>query len=202
MPEPSPLWRPDRYDRYLDWTLERGTTANGVFGAKLMWGYLGDFATLRVVPNPRVGRMSIGGRLAESSGGWIEYDIVNPESGAVQPKASFVVQIDAQRLGLRGLKLNLNSLGTPESRRAYRDLLVTYFRSHEARLDADLRTFDELTDGRGIMIYGQQEVVKDLVAAGELIVAQNPTVKAAWDLTVKAIAVRRGALSVMPALRR
>jgi methyl-accepting chemotaxis protein len=33
---------------------------------------------------------------APGAGGWIEYDIVNPESGAVQPKASFVVQIDAQ----------------------------------------------------------------------------------------------------------
>ena len=45
-PEPNPLWRPDRYDRYLEWALEQGTTENGVFGAKLMWGYLGDFATL------------------------------------------------------------------------------------------------------------------------------------------------------------
>ncbi|MET0685147.1 MAG: Stf0 family sulfotransferase [Solirubrobacteraceae bacterium] len=46
MPEPSPLWQPDAYERYLEWTLEQGTTPNGVFGAKLMWGYLGDFATL------------------------------------------------------------------------------------------------------------------------------------------------------------
>jgi signal transduction histidine kinase len=34
---------------------------------------------------------------APGAGGWIEYDIVNPESGAVQPKASFVVQIDEQQ---------------------------------------------------------------------------------------------------------
>jgi histidyl-tRNA synthetase len=40
-------------------------------------------------------------------------------------------------LGITRVKLQLNSLGTAESRRAYRDLLVTYFRSHEARLDAD-----------------------------------------------------------------
>jgi signal transduction histidine kinase len=33
---------------------------------------------------------------APGEGGWIEYDIVNPETGAVQPKASFVVQIDDQ----------------------------------------------------------------------------------------------------------
>jgi len=44
--EPSPLWRPEHYDEYLAWALEEGTTPNGVFGAKLMWGYLGDFADL------------------------------------------------------------------------------------------------------------------------------------------------------------
>jgi LPS sulfotransferase NodH len=45
-PDPSPLWSPETYDRYLAWALEQGTTPNGVFGAKLMWGYLDDFATL------------------------------------------------------------------------------------------------------------------------------------------------------------
>jgi LPS sulfotransferase NodH len=43
---PSPLWHPETYDRYLAWALGEGTTPNGVFGAKLMWGYLGDFAEL------------------------------------------------------------------------------------------------------------------------------------------------------------
>src|SRR3954453_1951322 len=38
--EPNPLWDPATYDRYLKWALEAGTTENGVFGAKLMWGYL------------------------------------------------------------------------------------------------------------------------------------------------------------------
>jgi LPS sulfotransferase NodH len=45
-PQPSPLWHPETYDRYLAWAFEEGTTPNGVFGAKLMWGYLGDFAEL------------------------------------------------------------------------------------------------------------------------------------------------------------
>jgi LPS sulfotransferase NodH len=45
-PTPNELWRPEAYDRYLEWVLARGTTPNGVFGAKLMWGYLGDFADL------------------------------------------------------------------------------------------------------------------------------------------------------------
>jgi trehalose 2-sulfotransferase len=43
---PNPLWHPETYDRYLTWAREEGTTPNGVFGAKLMWGYLGDLAQL------------------------------------------------------------------------------------------------------------------------------------------------------------
>jgi histidyl-tRNA synthetase len=42
-----------------------------------------------------------------------------------------------RRLGIERVKLNINSLGTPESRNAYREKLVAYFRGHEARLDAD-----------------------------------------------------------------
>jgi histidyl-tRNA synthetase len=42
-----------------------------------------------------------------------------------------------QRLGIEGLSLQVNSLGTPESRRAYRAHLVEYLRAHESQLDAD-----------------------------------------------------------------
>jgi len=50
-PQRSPLWSRAAYDRYLDWALDAGTTPNGVFGAKLMWGYFGDFVSLlRNVP--------------------------------------------------------------------------------------------------------------------------------------------------------
>ncbi len=46
-PQPrSPLWSRTAYDRYLDWTMEQGTTENGVFGAKMMWNYFGDFVSL------------------------------------------------------------------------------------------------------------------------------------------------------------
>src|ERR1700752_5429695 len=45
-----------------------------------------------------------------------------------------------ERLGIApGLRLEINSLGTPESRRAYRERLVGYLRAHEAQLDADSR---------------------------------------------------------------
>jgi histidyl-tRNA synthetase len=40
-------------------------------------------------------------------------------------------------LGLDGLVLELNSLGTPESRRAYRALLVGHFSAHRDQLDED-----------------------------------------------------------------
>ena len=42
-----------------------------------------------------------------------------------------------KRLGVERVELNLNSLGTPESRRTYRERLVDYFSAHKARLDAD-----------------------------------------------------------------
>jgi LPS sulfotransferase NodH len=53
-PPRSPLWSRSAYDRYLEWVLEAGTTDNGVFGAKLMWGYFGDFVSLvRNIPEYR-----------------------------------------------------------------------------------------------------------------------------------------------------
>ena len=42
-----------------------------------------------------------------------------------------------QRLGIEGLRLQINSLGTPECRREYRARLVDYLGAHHARLDAD-----------------------------------------------------------------
>ena len=53
-PQRSPMWSRTAYDRYLAWATDAGTTPNGVFGAKLMWGYLGDFTSLlRNIPEYR-----------------------------------------------------------------------------------------------------------------------------------------------------
>jgi trehalose 2-sulfotransferase len=53
-PPRSPLWSRAAYDRYLEWAFETGTTPNGVFGAKLMWGYFNDFVSLlRNIPRYR-----------------------------------------------------------------------------------------------------------------------------------------------------
>jgi histidyl-tRNA synthetase len=42
-----------------------------------------------------------------------------------------------RRLGLTGVKLLVNSLGTPQVRAVYREQLTAYFSSHEAALDED-----------------------------------------------------------------
>jgi histidyl-tRNA synthetase len=44
-----------------------------------------------------------------------------------------------RRLGIERVRLEINSLGTPESRRVYRDKLIAYFRTHESALDSDSR---------------------------------------------------------------
>jgi histidyl-tRNA synthetase len=44
-----------------------------------------------------------------------------------------------RRLGIERVRLEINSLGTPESRRAYREKLSAYFRAHESALDSDSR---------------------------------------------------------------
>jgi trehalose 2-sulfotransferase len=53
-PARSPLWNRHEYEPFLRWAIEQGTTPNGVFGAKLMWGYFGDFVSLlREIPECR-----------------------------------------------------------------------------------------------------------------------------------------------------
>jgi trehalose 2-sulfotransferase len=53
-PARSPLWDRHDYEPFLRWAIEQGMTPNGVFGAKLMWGYFGDFVSLlREIPEYR-----------------------------------------------------------------------------------------------------------------------------------------------------
>jgi trehalose 2-sulfotransferase len=55
-------WNRDDYARHLDASIQQGTTANGVFGAKMMWGYFDDFLELtRGIP--RLGGMGDGSLL-------------------------------------------------------------------------------------------------------------------------------------------
>jgi histidyl-tRNA synthetase len=78
-----------------------------------------------------------------------------------------------QTLGVQRLELNLNSLGTPESRRAYRERLVDYFSAHKSKLDADslrrlegnpLRILDSKNPELQELIAGAPELTESLDA--------------------------------------
>ncbi len=78
-----------------------------------------------------------------------------------------------RRLGLRGLRLNLNSLGTPESRAIYRARLVEYFRARPQLLDADstrrldgnpLRILDSKNPQLAELIRGAPSITEHLDA--------------------------------------
>lgn len=60
--ERSPTWSREDYGRHLARALQEGTTPNGVFGAKLMWGYFNDFLEL-MRGIPRFGGMGDGSLL-------------------------------------------------------------------------------------------------------------------------------------------
>jgi len=70
-------------------------------------------------------------------------------------------------LGIQRVRLQINSLGTPESRRAYRDLLVAHFRAHESRLDADSR---RRLEGNPLRILDSKNPdMQELVAGAPLL---------------------------------
>lgn len=61
--EQRPTWSRDEYERHFDDAIRSGTTANGVFGAKLMWSYFPDFLEL-MRGIPRFGGMGDGSLLS------------------------------------------------------------------------------------------------------------------------------------------
>jgi histidyl-tRNA synthetase len=72
-----------------------------------------------------------------------------------------------RRLGIERIKLNINSLGTPESRTVYRAKLVEYFRGHEARLDADSK---RRLEGNPLRILDSKNPeMQEIVAAAPLL---------------------------------
>jgi histidyl-tRNA synthetase len=70
-------------------------------------------------------------------------------------------------LGLSRVRLEINSLGTLEARRGYRELLVAYFRGHEAALDADSR---RRLDGNPLRILDSKNPdMAELIASAPLL---------------------------------
>jgi len=61
------------------------------------------------------------------------------------------------------VKLNINSLGTPESRRVYREKLVAYFRAHEAQLDSDSK---RRLEGNPLRILDSKNPEMQAIVAG------------------------------------
>jgi len=72
-----------------------------------------------------------------------------------------------RQLGIERVALHINSLGTPESRKAYREKLVAYFRGHESRLDADSR---RRLEGNPLRILDSKNPeMQDVVAGAPLL---------------------------------
>ncbi len=67
------------------------------------------------------------------------------------------------RLGLNGLRLEINSLGTAASRAVYRDQLVEYFSAHRDQLDDDSRVRLENNPLR--ILDSKNPAMRDLIAA-------------------------------------
>jgi histidyl-tRNA synthetase len=72
-----------------------------------------------------------------------------------------------RELGLTRVRLQINSLGTAESRRAYRELLQQYFRGHFDRLDADSK---RRLDGNPLRILDSKNPdMQTIVAAAPVL---------------------------------
>lgn len=81
-----------------------------------------------------------------------------------------IIMVSARLLsqvGLTNVELNLNSLGTPDSRKLYREQLVAYFSAHKSKLDPDsLRRLD----GNPLRILDSKNPeLQDIIAAAPLL---------------------------------
>ncbi|MCU0760023.1 MAG: histidine--tRNA ligase [Steroidobacteraceae bacterium] len=85
-----------------------------------------------------------------------------------------------KRIGITRVSLNVNSLGTPEARRAYRELLVAYFRSHHARLDEDSR---RRLEGNPLRILDSKNPEMQAIVAGAPLLTEHldPESRAHFD---------------------
>ena len=75
-----------------------------------------------------------------------------------------------RRLGIERVRLQINSLGTPEARRAYREKLVAYFRGHDSQLDADSR---RRLEGNPLRILDSKNPEMQAVVAGAPLLTEH-----------------------------
>ncbi|MCC7198344.1 MAG: histidine--tRNA ligase [Gammaproteobacteria bacterium] len=84
------------------------------------------------------------------------------------------------RLGIRRVKLQVNSLGTPESRKDYRELLVRYFEQHRAVLDED--SLRRLGGNPLRILDSKNPAMQDMIAGAPMITDHlDPESKAHFD---------------------
>jgi len=72
-----------------------------------------------------------------------------------------------RRLGIERVQLQINSLGTAEARRGYREKLIEYFRAHETQLDADSRRRLEANPMR--ILDSKNPEMQQLIAGAPLL---------------------------------
>jgi histidyl-tRNA synthetase len=106
-----------------------------------------------------------------------------------------------KRLGIERVALEINSLGTPESRRDYRAHLVSYFRSHESRLDADSR---RRLEGNPLRIFDSKNPeMQDIVAGAPMLCDHlDPESRAHFDALQAALSALGIPFKVNPRLVR
>jgi histidyl-tRNA synthetase len=104
-------------------------------------------------------------------------------------------------LGLERVRLQVNSLGTPESRAAYREMLVAYFRGHEAALDADSR---RRLGGNPLRILDSKNPdMQGIIAGAPLIVDHlDPASRAHFEALQAALRAAGVGFTVNPRLVR
>jgi histidyl-tRNA synthetase len=71
-------------------------------------------------------------------------EAIGSDDAAVDAEVILLLAELLEALGCRGIRLRIGSLGTPETRRAYRADLQAYLRAHEAELAAEVVTRIEL----------------------------------------------------------
>ena len=75
-----------------------------------------------------------------------------------------------RQLGIERVRLEINSLGTPESRRIYREKLIAYFRAHEAALDSDSR---RRLEGNPLRILDSKNPEMSAIIAGAPVLTDH-----------------------------
>lgn len=106
-----------------------------------------------------------------------------------------------RELGFRGLRLELNSLGSVQSRTAYRDQLVAYLTRHGAALDEDSRR--RLATNPLRILDSKNPALRDVVAgAPSLLDALDDGSRAHFDAVCGALRANGVAFVVNPRLVR